>query len=195
MSHVIAVTGGIGSGKSIVCNILSCLGYPVYDSDIRAKSIVDNDTRLKRQIAYEICQDVLDSDLNLNRRLLGEIVFNDSRKLDTLNRIVHGAVKLDLIQWISKNAPKPLVFIETAILYQSHIDSIVNEVWEVSAPEELKITRVCLRNGLSEEEVKARIKSQFYQVDNPHPNTHIILNDNRSSILLQISELISNVAV
>ncbi len=186
---IIAVTGGIGAGKSVVCSILTVLGYQVYDCDSRARQIMDTDSEIKEKLIQQISPMAVDVAGNIDRKAISKVVFSDPEKLKKLNSIVHGRVREDIICW-SENV-HGTSFIETAILYQSGIDKIVDEVWEITSPIEVKISRVCKRNGVAEEEVLSRINSQNIIVDTPHQNTKIIYNDDRQSLLLQISSLIN----
>lgn len=190
IDKVIAVTGGIGAGKSMVCRILSILGYPVYDCDSNARHIMENDVQIKNHLREEISFSAVDSSGCIDRKAISRIVFNNHEKLKKLNAIVHGAVLNDIEKWIGMH--KGSVFIETAILYQSGIDRIVDEVWEILAPIETRISRVCLRNNLSEEEVMERINSQIMTGIKPHKNIKTIINDNKHSLLLQISQQLCN---
>lgn len=132
----------------------------------------------------------MDSQGQLRRDVISEVVFHDAEKLQALNRIVHAAVKADLGKWIS-DLPSGPAFVETAILYQSGLDRMVDEVWEVEAPEELRISRVCRRNNLTPGQVKARIESQRITVATPHPQIKTINNDNTRSLLRQVAEMLS----
>ena len=182
---VIAVTGGIGAGKSVVCRILRSLGFEVYDCDSRARRLQDTDPQMRRRIAEEVCPEALDADGRLDRKALARTVFSDPAKLEALNRIVHGAVAADLRSHIEQAAARgaQLFFVETAILYESGFDRMVSEVWEVTAPEQTRIARVMARNGLSADEVKARIAAQNHAQHNHH---HIIINDGKTPLLPQI---------
>lgn len=186
---VIAVTGGIGAGKSVICSILTILGYRVYDCDSNARRIMDNDALIKRRLLEEITPAAVDCSGRIDRSSIAEEVFNNPKKLECLNAIVHGAVREDIIRWIHDS--DDVSFIETAILYQSGIDRIVDEVWEVTAPEETRISRVCRRNNLSPEQVKSRIHSQNITGITPHKCTRLIVNDNNHSLLLQIDQLLN----
>ncbi len=190
--RLIAISGGIGSGKSVVCNILHTLGYTIYDCDYMAKNIMDNSDIIKKSIATEISQDAITTTGDIDRKILAEIVFNDSNKLNILNSIVHSAIKDNIIKWKTINANQKLLFIETAILYQSGLDKIVSDVWEIHAPENIRIKRVMERNHISKEQVIARINSQQISDIELHPNTHIIINDNKTPIIPQIQRLLIN---
>jgi dephospho-CoA kinase len=189
--HLTAITGGIGAGKSFVSNILRQLGYNVYDCDSRAKIIIDSDLQLRLDIADAISHDVLFEDNSLNRPALANIVFKDRLKLNALNKLVHGAVRRDIIHWCDNNQSSQRLFIETAILYESHLDKLVNDVWCVCAPEEIRIERVMARNNFTAEQVRQRIEAQNFTPENPHPNTFTIINDGKSELLLQINTLLA----
>ncbi|MDE6079896.1 MAG: dephospho-CoA kinase [Duncaniella sp.] len=188
---LIAITGGIGSGKSVVSDILRTLGYDVYDCDSRAKSIVDNDHDIKARLVSEIAPDCIDAEGNVRRARLAEIVFADPAALARLNHLIHGAVRAD-IRRQARECHQPLMFVETAILYQSHLDKMVDEVWEVHAPEELRVNRVMLRNGLDREKVMARIDAQkSYNPARRHAVVHEIVNDGSVPVLPQVEKLLA----
>jgi dephospho-CoA kinase len=190
-THLTAIIGGIGAGKSVVSNILRAMGYDVYDCDAHAKTIIDTDAALRKAIADATSPNVLFADGSLNRPALAAIVFNDAQKLAALNALVHGAVRTDIELWSSANAGKHL-FIETAILYQSHLDRMVNDVWEVQAPEDVRIARVMARNNISAEQVQQRIAAQTFTPDVPHPCIHTITNTDTTPLLPQILSLLKS---
>ena len=158
-TRLIAITGGIGSGKSIISDILRAMGHKVYDCDTRAKALMDTDESIKNDLIDLISIDAVRNDRTIDRKLLSEIVFNDPDALSRLNSIVHKAVRADLRRWRDTSSDKT-VWVETAILYASRLDREVDEVWEVTAPTELRVQRVMKRNSMSREQVLARISSQ-----------------------------------
>lgn len=186
---LIAITGGIGCGKSIILSILKNMGYHVYDCDINAKRLMNNSLIIKNQIACKINPNVVENGV-INREKLAEIVFNDNSKLNLLNNIVHSAVKNDIILWKTKNQNCPILFIETAILYQSGLDEFVDEVWDVYASEAIRVDRVMLRNNLAKEQVYARINSQQYIPKKKHYNIKRIINEKNIPVIPQILSLI-----
>lgn len=191
MSLLIAVTGGIGSGKSVVCNILKASGYSVYNCDDEARRIMDTYPLIWDQLCTRIHPDAVRGGV-VDRPLISSIVFNDTEKLSALNAIVHKAVEDDLKLWCTSNGNSSVLFVETAILYQSGLNRMVEANWEVTAPEELRISRVMQRNNLSREAVIARIKAQKYTApDHPVP-TSLIINDNITPLLPQIETLLQN---
>ena len=184
-TRLIAITGGIGSGKSIISDILRAMGHKVYDCDTRAKALMDTDESIKNDLIDLISIDAVRNDRTIDRKLLSEIVFNDPDALSRLNSIVHKAVRADLRRWRDTSSDKT-VWVETAILYASRLDREVDEVWEVTAPTELRVQRVMKRNSMSREQVLARISSQSTTAAQLHPLTKAIVNDGVEPVLPQI---------
>lgn len=185
---LIAITGGIGSGKSVVCRMLRCMGYDVYDCDSEAKRLMDASDSMKAAIARDICDEVI-TDGKIDRKRLSEIVFSDKIMLDRLNAIVHSEVRSDVLKW---SAGRTIAFVETAILYQSGLDRLVHEVWDVTAPNDLRVQRVMQRNGMSAIEVQNRINSQdCFVPDTKHNCVKRIENDGVTPLLPRILECLN----
>lgn len=183
-----AISGGIGCGKTVVSRIVRAMGYRVYDCDSRASRIMDSDSEIKRMIGLRVHPECLNSEGDIDRRRLSEIVFADYEALQMLNSIVHGAVRDDLQRWAARHEGEHL-FVETAILYQSGIDRMVDDVWEVEAPLDLRIERVMSRNGVTREDVLARISSQdSFTPEKLHENTLVIVNDGVEPLLPQVEK-------
>ncbi len=187
MKRLIAVTGGIGVGKSVVCRILRVMGYEVYDCDIRAKHIMDADSEIHAKLVEQIDPRAVECGV-VNRPLISQIVFNDSDALARLNNIVHSAVLNDLQRWrdsmIEMNKP---IFVETAIPVQSRVADMVDEIWQVTAPLKLRVDRVIVRSGLTEEQILARINAQcgeYIGRDSEYiSKTYNIINDGIEPLL------------
>lgn len=182
---VIALTGGIGSGKSVVSSILRIMGYAVYDCDSQAKKVMDSSEKIKRGLLDAFGYDCVDKDGLINRKYLGKVVFDNPKALSTLNGIVHPEVRKDLQEWtrIKKEERNSYVFVETAILKESNLKDMIDLEWNVYAPIGLRIQRVMKRNNLSEVDVRARIKSQSSTDD---MTEFSIINDGVTAILPQI---------
>ena len=191
MTHAdmtVAITGGIGSGKSVVSRILTAMGFAVYDCDRNARNLMDGDDEIKRLIAEQISRDVIEEG-TINRRKLAEIVFNDGVMLERLNSIVHASVREHFTEYRKNHSG--IVFFETAILAESGFDSLAGRVWEVIAPMELRIERVMRRNNLTRTEVEARIASQSHSsAALLHPAVDTIVNDGVTSLLQQVTKLL-----
>lgn len=193
---LVALAGGIGSGKSVVARMLSVMGYDVYDCDTRARTLIDTNDNIKKEIAEAIGPAAIAADGTLNRKYVGSIVFRDKDKLARLNEITHAAVRADLCRWHQSCGKNAVRFVETAILYQSGIDQMVDAVIEVTAPMETRIKRIIARNGLAASEGRQyaidRINSQQCDVASPHPVIYHIINDGLNPILPQLQCILHN---
>lgn len=188
--YIIAINGGIGSGKSVVSRIVMTMGYPVYDCDTRARQLMDNSDKIKAAISADIHRACVKDGL-IDRTMLASIVFEDEEKLAALNSIVHGAVREHFASW-AQHQLCPVCFVETAILYQSGMATMVDEVWTVDAPLDLRIDRVMKRNGLTRQAVMSRIAAQdSFIPTRPHPLVRQIINDTDTPLLPRIEQLIS----
>lgn len=186
---IVVVAGGIGSGKSVVSRILRTMGYDVYDCDTEAKSIMDNDCRIKQRIRDDIDSRAVCAG-RIDRRLLADIVFSDKDKLEMLNHIVHQAVRDDICAWAGRHTDK-VVFVETAIPKESGIDRMADAVWWVDAPVETRISRVMLRNDVTREAVLKRMASQQSRSDDIlAEGGYMIINDGDTPVLPRIHELL-----
>lgn len=187
---LIAVTGGIGSGKSVVSRMLRCMGFAVYDCDSRARRLMDADDGIKRVIAEEICREAV-TPAGIDRRVLSDAVFSDTVLLERLNHAVHESVRSNLRRWA---VGRRLAFVETAILYQSSLDRMVDEVWTVEAPVEMRIRRVMARSALSRRQVEQRVALQDgYDPCRRHSRVETIVNDGIVPLLPRILSLLDKV--
>ena len=158
MKYVIGIGGGIGAGKSVVSRILRTWNYPVFDCDSEAKALMDNDGEIKRRLSEEISSEVV-ADGEIKRALLANIVFADSGKRAILNAIVHQAVRYRFAAWVEAQS-SDIVFVEAAILHTSGMIADVDEEWRVTAPEDVRISRVMTRNGVTASQVRERMAAQ-----------------------------------
>lgn len=173
----IGITGGIGSGKSTVCNIFESLGVPVYYADDRAKWLTENDPEIVRAIKALFSEDIF-RDGHLDRKKVSSIVFSDKNKLQQLNAIIHPAVFKDAERWQKEQSEKniPYSLKEAALLFESGSYKELDKIILVSAPLELRIERVIKRDFTSEEEVMKRIKNQMQEEEKEKMADFIINN-------------------
>lgn len=171
---LIAVAGGIGSGKSVICRMLRVMGYEVYDCDTMAKALMDRSGRMKQRIAGEIGEEAIMMPADnawetavIDRRRLSAIVFSDKEKLSRLNAIVHGEVIADVKRWRDgkRVGGKNVVFVESAVLYTSGLHREVDAIWYVSASESTRIERAMARDNATREQIVARIASQEKELE------------------------------
>lgn len=157
--YKIGITGGIGSGKSTVCRMLCERGVAVYDSDSRAKALMQHNEQIRRQLIEHFGEECYDAD-GLNRAYLAGCVFGDTEALQRLNGIVHPAVREDFRCWAEQQHSAYVVF-ESAILFEAGFETEVDATLAVLAPREMRIQRTMQRDGITREAVEQRISHQM----------------------------------
>ena len=155
----IAICGGIGSGKSTVCQMFAERGVAIYDSDSRAKSLMNESEALREALMAEFGAECYEGG-ELNRPYLAQRVFASAEQLEKLNAIVHPAVKDDFLRWADEQSGD-YVILESAILYESGFDALVDKVVAVLAPLPLRVERAMNRDGASRAQIELRIKAQM----------------------------------
>jgi dephospho-CoA kinase len=185
MSLRVGVTGGIGSGKSLVCNILTGMGFPVYNSDTASKVISDSNEGVKRCLKQLFGEDIY-CDSKLNRERVASLVFRDNELLQQLNSIIHPAVMADFERWVEANNANPLIFMESAILFETGIYKMLDKTVLVVAPADVRIRRVMARDKVNEKTVQARMSNQMDDELKAKLADFIINNDGKSLLLPQI---------
>jgi dephospho-CoA kinase len=212
---LIIITGGIGSGKSMVSQLLKVMGYTVYDCDSRAKELMLTDATLKGQLTELLGPETYAADGRLNRPYVASRIFGNQELLGQMNALVHPAVAADirrrqldfsktLRQGLSKGLDKTLrqglgqgfsktpFFVETAIYFDSGFDKYAqaDRVWCVAAPLELRIQRAMHRDGTDRQRIEARILSQMPQEEKIKKSDAVIWNDDTHSIIEQVNALL-----
>lgn len=185
---IIAITGGIGSGKSVVCKTLKASGFAVYDSDERAKYITATSSEVKYKLQSLLGRSIY---LNgsLNKKMLADFLFASAENTKIINSIIHPAVKDDFKEWCLQQDSE-FVFMESAILFESGFDKLADEIWCVTASEEVRVDRVMARNGMRAEEVRSRIKSQMSDREREKLSDYIIDNNGERSVLKQLEKIL-----
>jgi len=186
----IGITGGIGSGKSLVCKIFQCFGIPVYDADSHAKELMTTDGILISNIKKEFGELSFNTDGSLNRNYLSSSVFNDTEKLKKLNLLVHPRVALDYQRWVEQMKGIPYVLKEAALLFEAQSSQLLDKVIVVHAPEKLRIDRILQRDRhRTEEQIKSIIKNQMPEEEKMKRADFIIKNDDKVLLIPQVVEL------
>lgn len=189
-TKIIGLTGGIGSGKTAVANYFEFKGFPVYNSDLETKKLMQNPVILA-EIRIEFGDHVFD-ELVLNRQNLAKIVFENPDKLAKLNAIVHPYVKIHFEQWLQKQKAFPFVIKEAAILFESKLNTICFKTITVNANVELRIQRVMNRDKVSYDQVLSRIKNQWTDEMRSEMCDFIIDNSDLKNTERQIDLIIAN---
>ncbi len=184
----IGVTGGIGSGKSVVCRIFTVLGVPVFDADTEAKRLMTGDTVLVDAIRAEFGDGAYHPDGTLNRAYMAAQVFNDEERLKKLNALVHPVVIQAGEEWAMRQKA-PYTIKEAALLFESGSFKLNHYTILVSAPVRLRIERVMKRDGITSEQVTARMERQWSEEEKRQLADFIIVNDGVQALIPQVLEL------
>ena len=191
----VGITGGIGSGKSTVSRFFSELGVPVYDSDQRAKSLMQHDDSIIIKIKKEFGDD---SYLNnvLNRSHIAEIVFKNELKLKQLNAIVHPVVRTDFNNWLSQNSNAKFVIKEAAIMIESGAYKDLDKLIVVNADREHKIKWIKKRDHLLLEDIENRIQNQLSdKMRNQYADFIIENNSSKKELKQQVLSIYNKLTV
>jgi dephospho-CoA kinase len=183
----IGLTGGIGSGKSIVAKVFETLGIPVYYADDAAKKLMNTDPALKASIIKNFGEGSYTSG-DLNRKYIASIVFNDKEKLELLNSLTHPVTIRDAEEWI-KRQTSPYIIKEAALLFESGAGKILDHVIGVFAPLPLRIKRVMARDGITEEDIMKRINRQMDEEEKMKRCDFVIINNEEELMLPQVIAL------
>jgi dephospho-CoA kinase len=194
MGLKVGVTGGIGSGKSIICRIISTMGYPVFYSDLRAKELMVNDPELMAELRELFGQDAYETGTptpQLNRTFLAEKIFNDPDLINQMNAIVHPKVRKSFHEFAAQH-PHTHVFNEAAILFETGAFRAFDKTILVTAPIELRIERVVQRDHIHRQQVEERMKNQWPDEKKLKLAEFVIQNDDQQLITPQVLEILSH---
>ena len=178
----IGITGGIGSGKSYVCQRLKAHGIDVYDCDAAAKRLIRTSTTIRQQLTALIGPEVYIGD-QLDKAVVAHFLLESEANAKAIDQIVHPAVFRDFEE-------SGMEWMESAILYESGINQLVDRVIVVTAPEEVRIQRVMQRDGISREKTLQWIQRQWPQEEVRQRADYEIINDGKADIDEQIARLL-----
>lgn len=193
MAIKIGITGGIGSGKSVVSRLLEIMGIPVYVSDIEAKRITQTDEVIRRELCALVGQEVFQGG-ELNRSMLATYMFGHPEHIKEVNGIIHPRVKNDFRQWAAQFENEQLVGMESAILIESGFREEVDFLVMVYAPLEVRVERAIRRDCSTKELVMKRIEAQMSDETKRNHADFVIVNDDETLIIPQVLKLISLVS-
>ena len=185
----IGLTGGIGSGKTYVAQILEKMGYPVYYSDTRAKELCNEDPLIIRQLKELLGNDAYKNE-KLNKSFIRNQIFSSPDLRESINSIIHPVVRNDFDQWLENLSSHSLVFNEAAILFETKSYKRFDETILVYAPLEIKIQRLISRDRVSKEEITAKMNAQWSDAKKMTLTRFHILNDEKTPLLEQIEKIL-----
>lgn len=177
---VVAITGGIGSGKSIVARVFENMGAYLIDADMIGRSVLENNEAVREKIVMEFGENVQDQDGRISRSLLGNAVFADHRKLQTLNNIIHPAmIKIikDEVASALNSGEHRMIVVDAALIFEAGVESCFDFIVTVRAGVEERIRWLGIRNPMTREAIVARIRSQFSEEEKASRSQFVIEND------------------
>ena len=192
---IVGVTGGIGSGKSIVCSVFETLGAITYYADDRAKWLMENDSKLTNGIKSLFGEEAYKNG-KLDRKQIADQAFKNSSLLEKLNGLVHPAVAADVEKWIQENQATKLLLKEAALLFETGSYKSLNKTILVTSPEEVRIKRVIKRDAhRSEDDVRDIIQRQMKDEEKIPLADFVIQNDGKESVIKQVLAIYEQLVV
>ena len=182
----IGITGGIGSGKTTVCQIFEKIGIPVYYADPRARELMYRNKELKLKLKSILGSNSYHKNGRPNRPYIANKIFNNQELLHRVNSLVHPAVHADANQWMKMHKSHPYILYEAALLVENGSFKNMDRNIVVTAPEKLRIQRVMKRDKLSEDDVIERLKNQLPEEQKIKIADFIIVNDGNKTLIPQI---------
>lgn len=192
MAIRLGITGGIGSGKSVVSEILNIMGIPVYNSDKEAKRLIQTNTHIRKKLTEMVGVNVYQNG-ELNKKLLSSYIFSDSDHIAQVNNLVHPAVKEDFFLWCKQYTLFPVVGFESAILIEAGFASAMDKIVNVYAPIDIRINRAVNRDSSNIKQINERIKKQMSDDENRKYSDFIINNYSDYAILPQVISMIQKI--
>ena len=183
---VIGITGGIGTGKTKALNFFKSKNIPCYESDKRAKDLLNSEMELIKTIKSIFGEDIY-NESGIDRKALASIVFNQKESLKILNDTVHPFVKSDFNKFIKKQKSK-IIFYESAIIFEHAMQEYFDKIILLISPFKDRIKRLIKRDGLSLDEIKKRISNQFDDKDKIPLSDYIINNKSWKDTILELEK-------
>ncbi|MDR0333498.1 MAG: dephospho-CoA kinase [Dysgonamonadaceae bacterium] len=185
----VGITGGIGSGKSVVCELFRVHDIPVFDADAEAKKLNDTSPVIREKLTQLFGNDLYENN-RLNRQKLASFIFSNSENLQKVNAIIHPEVAACFEKWTNEQKNAPIVVIETAILFESGFDKLVDKTVTVYSPKSDRVERVVKRDNTDIVQIEARMKNQMPEEEKIRLSDFVIINDNHKSLIEQIGKFI-----
>ena len=185
----VGITGGIGSGKTTVCQIFQTLGIKVYNADNRAKWLMNHNIQLKQKIKELLGKDAYHRNGRLNRSYVSSLIFSNKELLLKMNKLVHPAVGKDADEWYQNIENEPYGLYEAALLVENQSFKNFDRLIVVTAPTELRIKRVMKRDKSSRIQVEGRIQNQLPQEEKVKVADFIIDNSGEKSLIRQVYDI------
>lgn len=193
MMRVIGLTGGIGTGKSTASEYLRKQGFSIIDADRISREIVEPGTLLLKELEKNFGSGIIKDDGTLDRKALAAIVFSDKEKKSRLDGLMHGHILDEIERKISESQSGEGrgIIVDAPLLFETGLEKKCDQIWLITADEKLRILRVCERDGMDPEEVRARIQNQMADEEKKERAHRIVDNSgSKEALLAQLAELI-----
>ncbi|MDO4780577.1 MAG: dephospho-CoA kinase [Bacteroides sp.] len=190
MALVLGITGGIGSGKSVVSRLMKVMGISIYDSDSEAKKVMKNSHTIREKLISLVGKEVV-KDGEINKEVLTKYIFSNTENTKKVNAIIHPEVISHFKSWIEKNNHKHIIAVESALLFESDLHLMTDKSVVITTPLETRIKRAMQRDNSSREQVTERIKAQSSDDEKLSKADFHIINDDCTPLTKQVWELIN----
>ena len=192
---IAGITGGIGSGKSIVSKILEINGIRVFNTDIAARIIYDISQTVREKLTARFGPELYQPYGVLNRSMLASLIFDHPENLAFVNSVVHPAVEADFLEWKTEQEGEKWIGIESALLFESGFNRLIDISIHVSAPLEIRIRRVQKRDNWDRETVLSRVRHQMTDEERNALADYTFMNDDQQALLPQVENWIKMMEV
>lgn len=189
---IVALTGGIGSGKTTIAKLFETMGCVVYNSDEKAKDLYYN-PNIKKNVVELLGDNAYLSDNTLNKVGVSDIIFKDKNMLEKLNAIIHPALALDFENFVKQQKPESIIIKESALIFETGLCKNFTHIVLVTAPIEQKIKRVMNRNLISKEEVEKRMQAQWTDEQKLPLANYIISNSDKDALIPQVFSVLNKI--
>jgi dephospho-CoA kinase len=184
----VGITGGIGTGKSLICQIFSILGVPVFNADLAAKKLTSSDPEIRENLILLMGKDIYTGNL-INRSEMAQQIFNNPILLKQVEQIIHPKVNEYFKEWCNSHTNHPYVIQESALLFESNAYLLFDRFITVTAPIELRINRVIKRKGMKMETIRSIMCNQLPEEEKIKRAHYVLINDETILLFPQILKL------
>ena len=188
----IGITGGIGSGKSVVSELLKLYDIPIYNADMEAKRLNDESPLIREKLTQYFGENLYASG-KLDKQKFAQIIFNDPEKLRLANSIIHPELQKDFLRWVEIHSDSDIVAMEAALIFEANFQRMFDKVIMVYAPISLRVVRASQRDLTTPEKIEERLRHQFPDEEKVKLSDFVIFNDEKHSLIMQVSDLLNRI--
>lgn len=186
----VAITGGIGSGKSYISAMLEERGIPVYNADTESKRLTLSNAEIRNKLIALLGEEIY-ANGELNKPMLASYLFASTENAVRINGIIHPVVKEDFKRWLTNHTEKEITALESAILYEAGFEDSVDTVLVVFAPRELRLERAMKRDKATREQIEARMDAQMDEEEKCRRADFVVYNDGSLPLDEQLTSFIN----